>query len=82
MAKYVIIKFGSDEEPIVFSETIHHSAVARQFVGVDDSRIVSAGFVHIDSDGKYRCHGESWSLKVKSREGDTALLNRKLNPVF
>lgn len=75
-AKYIIIKQGTFEVPLVFSELNQHSDVAYALGGVQN--VVGAGFCFIDED-RYQCYGESISCKVKSRgEVDSKILNRLL----
>lgn len=70
-SKYIIVT--RDELPVVFSELMKHSDVARHMGG--EHNVVSAGFCHI-VDNRYTCYGESTSLKMKSRgDVDSRILN-------
>lgn len=77
-SKYIIIKADGFEQPIVFPELMQHTAVAHMMTNGDKERVVSAGFCVVNEDGKYSCYGESWSLGIKSREGDSRVLTRML----
>jgi len=69
-AKYVII--GHMQVPVVFSDLLGHDEIARGHT------VVGAGFCYIE-DNHYVCHGESVSLKVKSRgDADALILNKFL----
>ena len=73
-AKYIILEnFG----PVVFTELMQHSEVARA-LGANQP-ITGAGFVYVNADGGYTCYGESISLRVKSNgEDDAKILNKYL----
>lgn len=73
-AKYLIIKVGNIEQPVVFSELMAHSDVALGIGGT----VVGAGFCYINDLGRYQSYGESVSCRVKSREEDSDILNRLL----
>ena len=60
--KYVIVDQMYTEVPIVFPEILTHAEVATWY----RSTVVSGGFCYFE-DGKYKCYGESISLRVKSR---------------
>jgi hypothetical protein len=76
-AKYIVIRQGHIEVPVVFSELHQHSVVASNISG-SVSNVVGAGFCYI-SDNQYHCYGESASCNVKSRlEEDAKVLNRLL----
>lgn len=73
-SKYILHRNGT---PVIFSEVLKHSDVARGLFGSTDN-IVGAGFCYIQDD-KYHCYGESVSLNVKSgEEKDAKILNRFL----
>ena len=87
--KYIIIKKGGLERAYVFGELDSHREVAYALTRSLDSanpfeHVVSAGFCHFEaidrfSGGKWKCYGESTSLKVKSREQlDARVLNSQL----
>jgi len=74
-AKYIMIRNDGKgyDEPIVFPVTMDHSFVARRMVREDlGDKIVSAGKVN----SRLCCHGESVSLKIKSRKEDTSIMLR------
>jgi hypothetical protein len=71
--KYVCTK---DNQIIVFSELFTHD----EFKNFDP---ISAGFISIGAEGRHEpkcsCHGESVSLKLKSRpEEDTELARKQI----
>jgi hypothetical protein len=73
--KYVVIEddnFG--ELPYVFPNFITHNEFARRLSG----RVISAGFCDITKDYTFNAYGNSVSLKLESRECDSALLTRYL----
>jgi len=73
-SKYIIVDSLAPELPIVFTELLTHSDVARSIGG----KVHGAGFCHIENN-RYVCYGESVSLKVKSRgEADSKILNNLL----
>lgn len=75
--KYIVVDAGGIELPFIFSEISVHADVARN-LGYS-GKVVGAGFVYISpvgGDPKFRTHGESTSLKIRSRrEADDAVLN-------
>lgn len=73
--KYIIVDTGFQERAYLFSGGLNHSDVAAR-LNVRD-QIVSAGHVRISCDGAF-CYGESITLKVRSRDQDTAILNKEL----
>lgn len=73
--KYIIVKRGGLELPIVFDEIFNHSDIG---YGAD---VVAAGFCNIgdrgESEPTWACWGKSTTLNVVSRgEVDDAILNR------
>lgn len=79
-SKYIIYDTGMNVVPVIFSELQTHAEVAQAFYA--HNKVIGAGFVFIDKDGKYACYGESVSLKVKSRgEEDSKFLNKYLGVV-
>jgi len=74
--------------PFLFSNTLNHANVADMLLGfgADDQSgysLISAGFVRF-TDGKVVAHGESVSLRLKSRpEEDSKLIsiNLKVNGI-
>lgn len=78
--KYIIVSPRGLKLPIIFSEAINHSEVAKGFSKVD-----SAGFVIIDydTDKKHftcKCYGESLGLNIKSNpEDDKSKIEFMLN---
>ena len=78
--KYVIYQNCEGEVPVFFPNYISHK---RLCVAIEEDRIVSAGFVRMNSKGKLECYGRSVTLKLKSREKhDSILVNHylSLNP--
>ena len=69
-AKYIIIKGGGLELPVVFSPLLKHSDVAKGFV------IAAAGFCDI-SNNEVACWGKSVSLDIESRPVEDAYLIRR-----
>jgi len=66
--KYVVVKKGHKEIPIVFSASEDHKEMADLIGG----EVVSAGFV--DFRGTVRTTGKSTSLKKGPAKGDDSLL--------
>lgn len=60
--------------PIIFPSTLVHSEVAKALCKLEglSSRIVGAGELSIKTTG---CHGESTTLGIKSKKGDTEIIN-------
>lgn len=72
-AKYIVVDY---DMPYIFPEFINHIDFAHRVTG---KPVTSAGFVYVDSEGSYKCYGESISLKLKSNpEADNKLLNKFL----
>ena len=82
--KYVIINYDGFEVPIIFSSLIQHDCFR-------NLQPISAGFVTLtgaDKPDENACicanaldvyaYGESVSLKLKSREQDTAIIKKEL----
>lgn len=70
--KYIIIKDGEQELPVVFAGFFSHDSIA---VG---RTVVSAGFCSVSSLG-WRCWGKSASLGIVSRNTlDEAIMNEWL----
>ena len=76
--KYIILKAGGLELPVVFSENMAHAAVARSLGNTAD--VVGAGFFTLNSvDEEAIAYGESFSLNVKARKvEDSKILTRLL----
>lgn len=65
-AKYIVIDTGLNDEMIIFSFTLNHNDVARNF----DGKVISAGFIQFSSENDEvvaSCYGESVSLGIKSK---------------
>ena len=87
--KYVIFEsIDGIEIPVIFSKLIKHSAMAER-VTTDglDGKVVSAGFIKIDSylipdrafsntGVSFICFGESESLKMKNRAEDSEIIKQ------
>ena len=64
-AKYIVIKpRDGSESIIIFSHLLNHSSVIKQMAPDHGVEVLSAGFINY----KFRCWGESHSLKIASRE--------------
>jgi hypothetical protein len=72
--KYIVFEHQHLESFVVFPEYIPHDDFAINLRGY---KPVRAGFVEL-SNGKVYCYGESVSLKLKSGQNDSSLLNRQL----
>lgn len=71
-AKYVIFDDGANYFPVIFPNHIQHNNMAAM---LSPWVLERAGFVSIDQDGSLTAHGESISLRLKSRpEIDNKLL--------
>lgn len=71
--KYVMFEGDwKTETPIIFPSYVQHSDVAASF---SHWKVLSAGFVRINEDGRYECYGDSHSLKVAARDEDAAFIN-------
>ena len=71
--KYIVIKAGTLEMPILFSELQSHVEVAAAF----GHPVLGAGFWGEDTEGRFVCYGKSVSLQIESRpEEDAAVMNR------
>jgi len=83
--KYVCMdnmsQFGNTEGFVIFPEFEKHDAMVRKMGG--RNHVTAAGFVSIgtDENGEVtaRCYGESFSLKVKSREIDSDMITRAIS---
>ena len=71
--KYIVAKVEGLEQIVIFSPTFVHSEMARKVGGP----VLGAGFVHWEAQ---ECYGQSISLGIESREEDTNLLKRRINP--
>jgi len=76
-SKYIIIKTPEGERAIIFpSPPFFHDEMSSAF-GSDE--VISAGFVKLDKDGKFKCYGESEGLKISSRgEDDEIVMHHQL----
>ena len=76
-AKYIVYLEDENytEVAVIFSNRVIHLDMARDMsVG---ARVSSAGFVRF-KDGKAEAYGRSDSMRIVSKETDTALINKKL----
>lgn len=84
--KYIIINISGLETPILFPENMNHSDVARAIGFGSIDNVVSAGFWNTTTttDGyvEYHAWGDSYTLQIKSREEDSAILNRFFNSQY
>ena len=73
--KYIVLKTGGRESPVLFPGGFSHRYLADLFA---PAPVVAAGFVHEGPDG-IRCGGESAGLRIGSRGGvDVALIRGAL----
>lgn len=73
--KYICFDNGMFDEIVVFTDNNDHGNMCFR-LGIEETDVISAGFVAYTDDGKPYCYGNSHSLKVPSREEDTELLLR------
>lgn len=71
--KYIIVDNGQWDAPVIFDEFTQHYAMAANIPG----KVIAAGFVRFTPNG-LECYGNSVSLKISSREEDSALINKML----
>ena len=78
-AKYICVDAGVivGEVIFIFPETVNHAEIARSLIVTRLAKnIISAGFVTLHNNELF-CHGESISLKLKSRPvEDNKIANR------
>jgi len=78
-AKYIIAELptgvGTCLGAVIFPAYMDHRATVIG-LNLDVANIHSAGLCVKDADGKFVAYGQSRSLKIDSKEGDSALLNR------
>jgi hypothetical protein len=77
--KYIIFEAGTLEIPVLFPSYINHSDIKC----LEGAAIkVSAGMTQITGGGQQSiqvsCYGESISLKIKSRTGDSGIIRNLL----
>jgi putative ubiquitin-RnfH superfamily antitoxin RatB of RatAB toxin-antitoxin module len=75
--KYIIVNDCGFEAAIIFDITMNHSDIS---VG---HKVVSAGMLNVYLDYKTKqmkvgCYGQSTTLKMKSRNEDSALIQKRL----
>jgi hypothetical protein len=75
--KYIIVKLGDTERPIVFASALTHSTVAHN-LGFKGKSVISAGFINMDPVEGLLCFGKSISLHLKSRPIDTGIVLEEL----
>ena len=71
-SKYIIIKQGGVEVPLVFSKIVTHEDIATK------DCVISAGFCELDGTGKWIVGGRSLSLNLMARPQDAQILNEHL----
>lgn len=71
--KYIMVDNGMYDAPVIFDKAIEHTEVAQWVVGA----VISAGFIRYTKSGM-QCYGESIGLQIKSREEDSAIVNRMI----
>ncbi len=75
--KYIVFKFIGAELPVLFPGNIfNHDNIKVLSAKFGDGRAVSAGTCKIDSHGKVTVSGDSFSLNLKSRKKDAALIEQ------
>lgn len=73
--KYIIFEdFSGHPAPILFPQRVSHGEM-RELVPY--STVLSAGYLEF-ADGRFRVHGQSTSLGVKSRPEDLDIIARHL----
>ena len=71
-SKYIIIKHGDTEVPLVFSPLLSHKQVAGM------TQVQSAGYCELDIAGRWLTGGRSESLGLSARPQDVGILNERL----
>jgi hypothetical protein len=74
--KYIMLKVGRENLPIIFPEVIQHTDIAKVF----NHPVTSAGFLQLNHRGKLETVGESVGLKIKARPFDVEVINLELEP--
>jgi len=74
--KYIILEVGDTELPFIFPEVVQHKDMADTF----NHKVVSAGFLQLDSRGKLECVGKSEGLSIFSRPKDVEIIKLELEP--
>ena len=74
--KYIMVKVGENDLPIIFPEIIQHKDIAAVF----KHKVVSAGFLQLNHGGKLETVGESVGLNIKMRPIDIEVINWELEP--
>jgi len=74
--KYIMLKVGENDLPIIFPEVIRHLDVAKAF----SHEVVSAGFLQLNNKGKLETVGESVGLDIKTRPIDIEVIKWELEP--
>lgn len=75
--KYIIVD-GMYLAPFLFNAALDHSEFAHMVTHGRPEKVTSAGSVEIVN-GKVECYGQSTSLKLTSKEGDSELVTRFLS---
>ena len=76
-AKYVMLNINGLDVPIIFPDTLGHDEVSEAIIERLGGEVASAGFVKLVE--KTECYGNSFSLRIPSKEGDSALMGRILD---
>lgn len=82
--KYIIIKYGGSEIPIMFPAHVNHNDIANNL----SKKVISAGFFEVSAkptekdkkDIYVSVFGKSETLKLKPKEIDSFLIKRVLRP--
>lgn len=72
--KYIIFEdFQGRPLPIIFPERIDHMEMREQ---MPYATVISAGFVELDGEAVFRCHGKAVGLGASAREVDAAVMQQ------
>jgi hypothetical protein len=77
--KYIVFAAPDGYEyPIIFPPLWGHDDMARK-IGMPHLKVVAAGFIRTDANGKLECTGRSSSLNIPSRpDRDAAVISKWL----
>ncbi|MCA1943676.1 MAG: hypothetical protein LDL30_00110 [Desulfovibrio sp.] len=72
--KYILFEdFQGRPLPIIFPDRIDHLEMREQ---MPYATVLSAGYVDVEGEALFRCHGKAVELGVSARAGDAAILLR------
>lgn len=71
--KYVIVEdFSGQAVPFIFPRRVDHADMCEQ---LPYGKVLSAGYVELEADGSFLCHGGNNELQIKADpEKDAAIL--------